>query len=306
MDSISRATEAARIKLPSIECRYDEPMKNHTSFRIGGPLRAMFIPRNAEELIGLCKLLRGCGIVPLIIGNGTNLLVGDSRPLEMVAIKTTGIDHAERTGKNEITAGAGISLSKLATFACECGLSGLECAHGIPGSLGGAVAMNAGAYGMEMKDVIYSTDGYGNGTGIYTLTAEEHDFSYRRSRFSDTGDIVVSSVIRLRKGDRENIREKMDELFEDRSKNQPLELPSAGSAFKRPKDGYAASLIENAGLKGFSVGGAQVSKKHAGFIVNTGGASFSDVMAVIEYVRETVFRQTGVDLEPEIRIVNCG
>ena len=305
MDNIAKATEAARSKISSLECRLAEPMKNHTSFRIGGPLRAMFIPKSEKELLDLCKLLSEYEIEPMIIGNGTNLLVDDSGLLEIIGIKTTKIDDAVQTNDTEITAGTGISLARLAVFACNCGLSGLEYAHGIPGSLGGAVSMNAGAYGREMRDVVHRTAAFSCDGGIYDVTDDEHTFSYRRSRFSDTCDIILSSTIRLQKADKGSIQLKMDELFARRSESQPLELPSAGSTFKRPKCGYAATLIERAGLKGFSIGGAQVSEKHSGFIINSGGATFSDVMTTIDHVRQTVFKQTGIELEPEIKIIRC-
>ena len=306
MDNISKAIEAARTKLPTMECRLDEPMMNYTSFRIGGPVRAMFFPSNADEIMELHSLLHEYETVPLIIGNGTNLLINDSKTLEMVAIKTTGLSVIEQTNETDITAGAGVSLSKLAIYALECGLTGLEYAHGIPGSLGGAISMNAGAFGGEMKDVVHSTSAFRYDSGMYSITNAEHGFSYRRSRFSDIEDIILSSVIRLQKGDKDGIKAKMDDLYERRRVSQPLELPSGGSAFKRPKDGYAADLIERAGLKGFSIGGAQVSQKHSGFIVNNGGASFTDIMTVINYVIETVYRKFNVELEPEYRIVDSG
>ena len=163
--------------------------------------------------------------------------------------------------------------------------------------------MNAGAYDREIRDVAVSTTAFEHGAGIFTVKGEEHDFSYRSSRFSDTGDIILSSALRLEKGDAKKIREKMSDLQTRRRGSQPLELPSAGSVFKRPKEGYAAALIEQAGLKGFSIGGAQVSTMHSGFIVNRGGAAFADVMAVIEYVREAVFKQCGIVLETEIKII---
>ena len=303
MDDIAKAVEAARAKQPLLECRLDESMKAHTSFRIGAPLRAMFFPGKTRELTQICELLHGFGIEPLIFGNGTNLLVDDSKPLEMIAVKTTGICGAVRTGEDEITADAGILLSKLAAYACGCGLSGLEFVHGIPGSLGGAVTMNAGAYGMEIKDIIQSTKAFSYSDGIYEVAGGEHEFSYRRSRFSDKGDVILSSVVSLQKDDKESIEAKMDELYTRRCDSQPLKLPSAGSTFKRPKDGYAAALIEQAGLKGFSIGGAEVSAKHSGFVVNNGTATFADIMAVIEHVREEVFKRTGIELELENRIV---
>ena len=278
-------------------------MKNHTSFKIGGPARVMFFPENPEDLTQLCDLLHKHGIQPLIMGNGTNLLAND-RPLDIAVVKTTGLRSIERIVEDEISAGAGALLSKLAVFAYECGLTGLEFAHGIPGTLGGAVIMNAGAYGGEIKDVVRKTTIYNAKTGKCSITGAEHGFSYRHSRLSDTGETVLSSMIRLEKAEREEIKAKMDELSIRRRESQPLDLPSAGSTFKRPREGYAAALIEQAGLKGYTVGGAQVSEKHSGFIVNRGGASFSDVMAVIEHVRGTVLDRFGIELEPEVRIIS--
>ena len=331
MDNLSAAIETARVKLPNIRYSLDEPMKNHTSFKIGASLRAMFFPGNAKELVELCKLLHENEVTPLIFGNGTNLLADDSKPLGIIAIKTKAMDYVEQTGEEELTAGAGISLPKLAEFACELGLTGLEFAHGIPGSLGGAVSINAGAYGAEMRDVVYSTSALSldvfshshaktvkgivatsktyaaaytpNTAGVYTVFNAEHDFSYRYSRFSESGDIVLASFIRLHRGDKARIKAKMDELYSRRRESQPLDLPSAGSTFKRPKEGYAAELIEQAGLKGFAIGGAMVSEKHAGFVVNMGSATYSDVMAVIEHVRSVVYERFGVELEQENKIV---
>ena len=304
IDIISQAIEAASASLPKMGCRLGEPMKNHTSFKIGGPVRAMFFPENGEELAQLCSVLQGFMIEPLIMGNGTNLLV-DDKPLELIAIKTTRFCSIERKGETDIIAGAGVLLSKLAVFAYECELTGLEFAHGIPGTLGGGVTMNAGAYDGEMKDIIRTTTAYSSKNRKYTVTGEEHDFSYRRSVFHGTGDVVLSSVISLRKADKESIKAKMNELDTRRREKQPLELPSAGSTFKRPKGGYAAALIEQAGMKGYTVGGAQVSEKHSGFVVNRGGASFADVITVIEHIRETVLKQFGVELELEIKIIKA-
>ena len=302
IDEISLAIEAAANELPLIKHRLGEPMKNHTSFKIGGPVRAMFFPESAGDLTQLHDVLCEYGEEPLIIGNGTNLLV-DDKALDMTVIKTTGLGAIERTGETEITAGAGVLLSRLAMFAYQQGLSGLEFAHGIPGSLGGAVTMNAGAYGGEMKDVIYKTTVFNLITGTYTIKGDEHNFSYRNSKFRSSGEIVLSSVIHLQKADKEGIKAKMDELNAMRREKQPLELPSAGSTFKRPKEGYAASLIEQAGMKGYKIGGAQVSEKHSGFIVNQGNASFSDVIKVIEHVRKTVQKQCGIELELEVEII---
>ena len=305
MDAILQAIEAVNRKLPELESRRNEPLKNHTSFKIGGPVRSMFFPESPAGLGALIAILGGCGVIPLVIGNGTNLLAGDGA-LDLVVINTTGLNSIGQTGECELSAEAGASLSKLAVFAFGCGLSGLEFAHGIPGTLGGAVSINAGAYGAEMADVVIRTRVIRVNTGMITVAGEEHEFSYRHSRFSNSGEIILSSDIRLCKGDPEKIREVMDRLNDRRRDSQPLDLPSAGSVFKRPGTGYAAELIEQAGLKGYTSGGAQVSEKHSGFIVNRGGASFTDVMSVIEHVRETVFKQFGIELELEIKVVAGG
>jgi len=303
MDATLQALKAAANELPHIECSLKEHMKNHTSLRIGGPVRAMFFPGNAAALAELSMLLGRYGVSPLILGNGSNILA-DDKPLDIVAIKTTGLGGIERTGEAEIMAGSGVPLSKLAVFAYECGLAGLEFAHGIPGTLGGAVIMNAGAYSGEMKDVVHSTKAFSVETGEYTITGARHDFSYRHSVFSDTKSVLLSSAIRLRKDEPEMIKARMEDLTARRRARQPLELPSAGSIFKRPGEGYAAELIERAELKGYTVGGAQVSAKHSGFIVNLGEATFTDMTAVIGHVRETVLRQSGVELELEVKIVS--
>jgi len=303
MDKISIALEAARSRLPEMEIRLDEPMKNHTSYKIGGPVRAMFFPSSTATLLELAGLFQEYEVTPLIIGNGTNLLADDA-PLDMVAVKTTGLNNIRRTGERELTADAGVSLSRLAVFACNSALSGLEFAHGIPGTLGGAVAMNAGAYGGEMKDVVQSTKICDPIKGVHTIKGEEHCFSYRSSRFRVAGEVILSSVIRLLKGDKDSIRMLMEELNLMRSGSQPLDVPSAGSTFKRPATGFAAAMIEQAGLKGFAIGGASVSQKHSGFVINNGGATFSDVMAVITHIKETVFKQFNIELEPEIKIIS--
>ena len=302
MDTISHALENIRSAMPAIIYRLDEPMKDHTSFRIGGAVRVMYFPRTPGEFAELYGLAREFDIRIIIIGNGTNMLVNDSIP-GTVVIKTTGLDTIARSGDYDIKAGAGVSLTQLSEYACKNGLTGLEFAYGIPGSAGGAVSMNAGAYGSEMKDVISSTDAYSPEKGMISITGEQHGFIYRGSRFSDSGDIVLSSALRLEIGDEKSIKAKMKELSARRRETQPLDIPSAGSTFKRPADGYAAALIEQSGLKGYTVGGAQVSEKHAGFIVNRGGAAFSDVMRLIGHVQETVYKQFGVELEPEVKIV---
>ncbi len=271
-----------------------EPMNRHTSFRIGGPVRAMVFPRNAEELR---DVLRGCereGLEWFLLGRGSNLLCADG-PIDKIAVHTG--EMRSVTAENDtLTAEAGAPLAKIAVLAQERGLSGLEFAHGIPGTLGGAVLMNAGAYGGEMKDVIVFVTAL---SGAYENA--ECGFSYRHSRFE--GDAVLSAAFRLRPGDPEEIRARMEELMARRREKQPLDLPSAGSTFKRPEGHFAAKLIEDCGLKGYAVGGAQVSEKHAGFVVNRGNATFDDVRRLMDHIRETVLRETGVLLEPEVKII---
>ena len=292
-----------RRRVPDARVLEGVPMKEHTSFRIGGEAPVMFVPERPETLAELCAALSDLGVRPLVTGNGTNLLIEDGE-LEFPVIKTMcGDDSAHLSGDAEITAPAGILLSRLAVFALQNGLTGFEFAHGIPGTLGGAVSMDAGAYGGEMKDVVTSTLAFDPERGVYEVRKEEHDFSYRHSVFSDTDSVILSSVISLERGDADAVKARMDELSEKRRASQPLDMPSAGSTFKRPKGGYAAAMIDGAGLKGCSVGGAQVSPKHAGFIVNKGGASFDDVMRLIEIVQERVFREYGAELEPEVKII---
>ena len=276
----------------------NEKMKNHTSFKIGGPVKALVLPKSPEELLYLKDICKENDIRCEIIGNGTNILFSD-KPEDMIVICTFGcMDKIELSGDDEIFAESGALLSKIAVFAMENGLEGFEFAHGIPGTLGGAVFMNAGAYGGEMKDVIKTVNA---ASGTYTN--EDCDFSYRHSRFSAGGDIILGAVIKLKRGDPEVIKGKMMELSEKRRSSQPLNMPSAGSTFKRPKEGYAAAMIQEAGLKGYTVGGAQVSEKHAGFVVNTGDATFEDVLNLMKGVQEKVEEKFGVKLEPEVRII---
>jgi UDP-N-acetylmuramate dehydrogenase len=303
MSDVSAVFEAVRKQLPEIEYRLDEPLKNHTSFKIGGNVKAMFFPRTQEDVIKLCRVLYECGDRPFVLGNGTNILAEDGR-LDMIVLKTHGcLTAARQTGDTEMTAESGILLSKLAVFALEHSLTGLEFAHGIPGTLGGAVSMNAGAYGGEMKDIVVKTTAVAPDSQVFDVIGDAHGFSYRRSRFSEMNHVILSSVLKLDKGDPEVIKSRMDELSRKRRESQPLNLPSAGSTFKRPQGGYAAALIEQAGLKGYVFGGAMVSEKHAGFVVNRGNATFSDVMAVIDHVRETVLKQFSIELEPEVKII---
>ncbi len=287
--------------LPELRVEKDEPMSRHTSFRIGGPARRMAFPVTKEQVVILMGLAQECEARVIVIGNGTNLLAADEG-LDALVVNTSELCEIRKIDDVTLEADAGISLARLATFACSEGLSGLEFAHGIPGTLGGAVCMNAGAYDGEMKQVLLSATALYD-DGIRTLSAEELELSYRHSVFSHTNAIVLSARVGLVKGDEGQIRDKMRELMERRKKSQPLEYPSAGSTFKRPVGYFAGTLIDQAGLKGARVGGAEVSEKHAGFVINRGGATCRDVMDLMEKVQSVIREKNGVELEPEVKIV---
>lgn len=290
--------------LPDLKVAQEEPLSRHTSFRVGGPARRMAFPEREEQLVLLLKLAQECDARPLVIGNGTNLLVADEG-LDRLVIDTSAMNRITQ-GKDPMVlmADAGVSLARLADFACKQGLTGLEFAHGIPGTVGGAVCMNAGAYDGEMKQVVERVTVLFPEEGVRTLTDEEMEFAYRHSLLSDHPEaVVLSAVFRLSPGDPVQIRGKMQELMTRRKTSQPLEYPSAGSTFKRPTGYFAGTLIDQCGLKGFTVGGAQVSEKHAGFVINRGGATFADVMGVITGVQDRVLAEKGVQLEPEVKII---
>lgn len=282
--------------------RYGEPMSKHTSFRIGGNVEAMAFPKNREEL---SLLLNWSGLLdrkPVILGAGTNVLAPDEGMEGLVICLKDCLDGIERLDDRRIRVMAGVTLSRAAVFAASQGLSGLEFAHGIPGTLGGGVYMNAGAYGGDLGSVCREVELMDFRGNLYTRTGEEMDFSYRHSCLETEPAIVVSAVLELEPGKEEDIRGRMKELQTKRLASQPLNLPSAGSAFKRPAGGYAAALIEQAGLKGFRVGDAAISEKHAGFAVNLGGATAADVKRLLEEVSRRVEAHSGIRLEPEIRI----
>lgn len=292
-----------RSALPGLEMHENEPMSAHCSFRIGGPARLMACPASGAEAAVLLRLLREADAPVELMGKGTNLLVADEGLDAVVVRLGEAISGAELLPGDRVRAGAGISLAKLAVFAAEAGLSGLEFAHGIPGSLGGAVFMNAGAYGGEMKDVLESAEiALPDGT-VREVPAEELELSYRHSALEGSGALVTAATVKLTPAEPEAIRARMRELMEKRRASQPLDMPSAGSTFKRPVGGYAAALIDQAGLKGFAIGGAQVSEKHAGFVINRGGATFDDVLRLMEHIQKTVLEKSGVRLEPEVRIL---
>ena len=261
----------------------------------------MLLPSSIEDVEAVCALLAECGEKPLLMGNGTNLLVTDA-PLHRIVLRMgEDFSRIDPVNGTALRAESGATLSRLALFAAARGLAGLEFAHGIPGTLGGAVSMNAGAYGGEMKDVVTSVTYLDK--DLFLRETDDAGFSYRRSRFSDTDCIVLGAKISLHEDDPDAIRERMRSLAERRRSSQPLDMPSAGSTFKRPAGGYAAALIDEAGLKGYTVGGAQVSEKHAGFVVNRGGACFDDVLRLIEHIQSEVYRVSGIELEPEVKII---
>ena len=287
--------------LPNLKWLWDEPLAKHTSFRIGGSVKRMAFPKSAEELIVLDGFLRQLGVRSIVLGNGTNVLFPDEG-LDAVVISTNELAHIERDG-DVLVADAGVSLARLATFAWQEGLTGLEFAHGIPGSLGGGVVMNAGAYDGTLSDVLTEVTALFP-DGVRTIPVESLRLSYRHSLFTEQPEaVVLHAKVRLQRGDRDAIKAKMDDLMTRRKASQPLEYPSAGSTFKRPAGHFAGRLIEDAGLKGARVGGAEVSQKHAGFVINTGGAPCADVLGLMEKIQKTVFDAAGVRLEPEVRII---
>ncbi|MGB9867745.1 MAG: UDP-N-acetylmuramate dehydrogenase [Bacillota bacterium] len=288
---------------PRSEVRFNEPMKLHTSFRIGGPADAFFVPASGEDLKGVLKWCREKGIPVLVLGRGSNLLVRDGGVRGVVVHVGSAFMDFELQEEAKLTAGAGWPLSQLCAKCAALGLSGLEFACGIPGSLGGAVVMNAGAYGGQMSDVVEGVWALDYDANEVFLEGEKLQFRYRGSALQDGRFVVIKALLKLHKADPELISVQMGQLAKARAEKQPLELPSAGSVFKRPPGHFAGRLIEQAGFKGRRIGGAQVSEKHAGFIVNLGGATASDVIRLIGEIQKSVYESTGVLLEPEIKIV---
>lgn len=303
MNDFANLLSQLRETMPLLELRENEPMKNHCSFKIGGPALVMALPASVDEVQALCVFLREKGERPLIIGNGTNLLVTDSGLDRFVIKLGDKFSDIERRSETSVYALCGVSLARLASQCAKWSLAGLEFAHGIPGTLGGAVCMNAGAYGGEMKDVLVSAMYLDEEANLRNRLGDELGLSYRHSVFSDTDCVVLGAELELSAGSEDEITAKMRELSEKRRSSQPLDMPSAGSTFKRPSGGYAAALIDEAGLKGLSVGGAMVSEKHAGFVVNRGDATFKDVLALIDKIQIEVYARTGITLEPEVKII---
>lgn len=281
----------------------DAPLKDRTTFKIGGNCDLLIHMNGEECFLKLVPLAEKLGVPYYIFGKGSNLIVDSEGISGVVFLSGKGFSEITEGNGGTLVCRAGTPLVSICNFALEHGLTGLEFAYGIPGTLGGAVFMNAGAYGGEMKDVVTSVRAMDRNGSVREYSAAELDFAYRHSRFSESGEIILSAEISMQKGDKSQIKAKMDELMEKRRSKQPLEYPSAGSTFKRPEGNYAAALIEQCGLKGVHVGDAEVSEKHSGFIVNKGNASFSDLMELIRIVKETVKEKTGYVLECEPLII---
>lgn len=290
--------------LPEMTYEHEVPLARYTSFRIGGPAKRMAFPKDGSQMVLLIAFARSCGARPLVVGNGTNLLFPDAG-VDRLVVNTREYAEVSIDAQGRVVAESGASLARTAVFAQQRGLTGLEFAHGIPGSVGGAVCMNAGAYGGEMRQVVESASVLFPDEGVKRLRGEELRFSYRHSLLADRPDaVVLSAVFALAAGEPEEIRSKMDELMTRRKASQPLEYPSAGSTFKRPEGYFAAALIDECGLKGLTVGGAQVSEKHAGFVINRGGATCADVTALMAEIQRRVWKEKGVRLEPEVKVIH--
>lgn len=288
--------------LPNITLNLSEPMAKHTSFRIGGPAEVMAFPEDPGELEQILKASKLLDCKPAILGAGTNILAPDEGMPGLVICLKDCLAGMTRLDDTRIRLFAGVTMSRGAVFAAGQGLGGMEFAHGIPGTIGGGVYMNAGAYGGEISQICESVDVMRLDGTLETLTAQQIGFSYRHSCLEDAPGIVISAVFVLEPKPEREIRAQMQELMGRRKASQPLDFPSAGSAFKRPVGGYAAALIDQAGLKGFRIGDAAVSDKHAGFVVNLGNATAKDVKALLQSVSDKVFTHSGIRIEPEVRI----
>ena len=288
--------------LSDITYRFNEPMAKHTSFRIGGPAEVMVFPKNREELSAVLKVSALLDRKPAILGAGTNVLAPDDGIPGLTICLKDCLGGMEQLDETHIRVMGGVTMTRAAVFASNLGLSGLEFAHGIPGTVGGGIYMNAGAYGGELCQICVAVEVMDMDGNVRILSNAQMGFSYRHSILEDEGGIVISADFQLVPAPVEEIKGKMKELMSKRSASQPLDLPSAGSAFKRPVGGYAAALIDQAGLKGYRVGDAAVSEKHGGFAVNLGNASADDVKQLLRQVSDIVFEKSGIRLEPEVRI----
>lgn len=304
LDVAAKERLAALCQLEKIPVLWDEPMKNHTSFKIGGPAAALCAPKDRQQLRELVGFVQREGVDSWYIGSGSNLLVSDEGLNGIAILLDGGFDGEIEVDGTVLLAPAGKKLSAVCAAACAAGLTGLEFAYGIPGSVGGAVYMNAGAYGGEMKDRLLWVEYLAPTGEIVRLEQEQLSLSYRHSRFMEEGmqgSCIVRAAFGLQRGEKAAIQSEMDRILNQRRQKQPLEYPSAGSTFKRPQGAFAAQLIDECGLKGFTVGGAQVSEKHAGFVINTGKATCADVLELTRQVRECVQEKTGYLLELEVR-----
>ncbi|MBQ9673843.1 MAG: UDP-N-acetylmuramate dehydrogenase [Ruminococcus sp.] len=287
------------LKEADINYKLDEPMKNHTTFKVGGNAEVFVTVNNNSELLSVLNYVENNNIVHFIIGKGSNLLVSDDGIKGAVITLSGEFNEIKLIDENTVTAGAGVPLIKLCSFALENGLSGLEFAYGIPGSVGGAVFMNAGAYGGEIKDVIVTAQSVKDGK-TEDIAVENLGLGYRTSVFKTNDSVITNATFRLHKADKAEIKTKMNELMGRRKDKQPLEYPSAGSTFKRPQGAFAGTLIESCGLKGYSVGDAQVSSKHAGFVINKGNTTAAEINELINHIQKKVLEETGYFLETEV------
>ena len=300
MMKLRELCQALHQNFPSMLLLETEPMAKHTSFQIGGNA-AMAFPASVEELTALYRFCMQNDHHPLILGAGSNVLAPDAG-LDRLVICTKQVNRITLLDDTTIEASCGATMTRLAAFARDRGLTGLEFAHGIPGTVGGGTYMNAGAYGGEIKQVAAATTALLPDGTLWEAVGEDQKFSYRHSVFEETNALILKTRFSLKKGDMDAIGETMKELAQKRRASQPLEWPSAGSTFKRPVGGFAAALIDQAGLKGQGVGDAVVSEKHAGFVINKGSATASDVLAAMELIKQTVYSYSGILLEPEVRI----
>ena len=281
--------------------KFNEPMSNYTSYKTGGIADIVALPENAESLKAVLTILREYNMPVYLFGNCTNILVRD-KGIRGAVILTGRLNDIEVEG-NFITASAGVSMAKLAATAYEASLTGAEAVSGIPGSVGGAVSMNAGSYGTSIEDILVSSQYLDENLNICTLQKEQHQFGYRTSFFTDKNYVILNSTFAFTHGDKKRIKRDMLEYARKRKSSQPLEYPSCGSVFKRPVGHFAGKLIQDAGLKGYTVNGAQVSEKHAGFIINKGGATSKDILAIIDYIKSVVYNKYKVNLELEVKII---
>ena len=284
---------------------FDEPMSNHTSFKIGGSADAFVSVESKDEIKALIAYCKENDVPYLIMGNGSNMLVGDGGIRGVVIQIGSGMQHCEADGEM-VYAEAGVLMSKLANVILRAELTGFETLCGIPGTLGGGIYMNAGAYGGEIKDVVTEVTYLTSDGEFVTAKNADLDFAYRHSIFCDKNYVILSALLKLTKGNYDEIKASMSDYNKRRNDKQPINMPSAGSTFKRPDGYFAGKLIQDCGLMGYTIGGAQVSEKHAGFIVNIGGATAADILALIQHVQAVVKRETGVDLEPEVKIMGEG